>query len=76
MHPMIPYRFYYLGERDHIVDAEWVYLAGDTAAMALAMAKLLARRDSRGIEVWQGKRRVDAVAKSFAAQQASVRKAA
>lgn len=73
---MIPYRFYYLNERDHFIDAEWVFLAGDTAAMALAMAKLLARRDSRGIEIWQGKRRIDAVAKSFAAKRAFVRKAA
>jgi hypothetical protein len=44
--------------------------------MALALAKLLARRDSRGIEVWQGKRRVDAVAKSLAAKQDAVREAA
>jgi hypothetical protein len=72
---MIPYRFYYLNERDHIIDAEWVYLAGDPPAMALATAKLLARSDSRGIEVWQDKRRVDAVAKSLLAKP-SVRKAA
>lgn len=73
---MIPYRFYYLNEHDHIIDAEWVYLAGDPAAMVFAAAQLRVRRDSRGIEVWQGKRRVDAVVKSFAAKPASVRKAA
>jgi hypothetical protein len=60
---MNPYRFYYLNERGHIIDAEWVACASDTAAMARAAAKLLARRDSRGIEIWQGKRRIDTVAK-------------
>jgi hypothetical protein len=65
---MTSYRFYYLNERDHIIDAEWVVCAGDTAALARAAAKLLARRDSRGIEIWQGRRRVDAVAKPFAAR--------
>jgi hypothetical protein len=64
---MAPYRFYYLNERDHIIDAEWVFCSEDAAAMARAAAKLLARRDSRGIEIWQGRRRVDAVAKSRAA---------
>ncbi|HEY1503422.1 MAG TPA: hypothetical protein VGF92_03930 [Stellaceae bacterium] len=54
-------RFYYLNERDHIIDAEWISGAEDAVAMALAAAKLLARRDSRGIEIWQGKRRVDIV---------------
>jgi hypothetical protein len=72
---MIPYRFYFLNARDHIIDAEWVCCAGDAAAMARAAAKLLARHDSRGIEIWQGKRRVDAVAKPFAAKS-SVREAA
>jgi hypothetical protein len=57
------YRCHYLNERNHIIDAEWVSCAGD-AAMARAAAKLLARRDSRGIEIWQDTRRVDAVAKS------------
>jgi hypothetical protein len=59
---MLPYRFYYLNQRDHIIDAEWVSCFGDTAAMARAAAKLLAR-DSHGIEIWQGTRRVDAIAK-------------
>jgi hypothetical protein len=77
MHSMIPYRFYYLNEREHIIDAEWISCAGDAAAMARAMAKLLARRDSRGIEIWQGKRRVDAVAKPAPAiARPSARKAA
>ena len=64
MHSMLPYRFYYLNERDHIIDAEWVSCGGDAAAMARAAAKLLARRDSHGIELWQGKRRIDAIAKT------------
>jgi hypothetical protein len=59
---MVAYRFYYLNERDHIVDAEWVFCSGDAVAMARAAGKLLTRRDSRGIEIWQGKRRIDAVA--------------
>lgn len=75
MHSMIPYRFYYLNERDHIIDAEWVTCAGDTAALARAAAKLLARGDSRGIEIWQDRRRVDAVAKSIAVKP-SAREAA
>ncbi len=75
MHSMIPYRFYYLSERDHVIDAEWVYCAGDAAAMTCAAAKLPARRDSRSIEIWQGKRRTDAVAKPLAAKP-SARKAA
>jgi hypothetical protein len=72
---MISYRFYYLNERDHIVDAEWVSCAGDAAAMARAATKLLARGDSRGVEIWHGKRRVDAVAKPAPAKRAA-RKAA
>jgi hypothetical protein len=72
---MIPYRFYFLNARDHIIDAEWISCAGDAAAMARAAATLLARHDSCGIEIWQGKRRVDAVAKPFAATS-SVREAA
>jgi hypothetical protein len=72
---MVPYRFYYLNARDHIVDAEWVFCAGDAAAMARAAAKLLARRDSRGIEIWHGKRRVDTVAKPSAVKP-SAREAA
>ncbi len=72
---MTPYRFYYLNALDHIVDAEWISCAGDAAAMARAARKLLARSDSRGIEIWQGKRRVDAIAKPFAAKS-SVREAA
>lgn len=75
MHSMNSYRFYYLNERDHILDAEWVSCAGDAAAMARAAAKLLSRRDSRGIEIWHGKRRVDAVAKPALAKP-SARKAA
>jgi hypothetical protein len=72
---MVSYRFYYLNERDHIIDAEWVACIGDAAAMARAAAKLLARRDSRGIEIWHGMRRVDAVTKPSAAKP-STRKAA
>jgi hypothetical protein len=72
---MVPYRFYYLNERDHIIDAEWAACIGDAAAMARAAARLLARRDSHGIEIWQGRRRVDAVAKPSAAKP-SARKAA
>jgi hypothetical protein len=67
MASMVAYRFYYLNERDRIIDAEWVSCAGDAAAMARAAAELLARRDSRSIEIWQGTRRVDAVAKPLAA---------
>ena len=63
---MSSYRFYYLDERDHIIDAEWASCAGDAAAMARAAASLLTRRDCRGIEIWHGKRRVDAVAKRSA----------
>ena len=75
MHSMLPYRFYYLNERDHIIDAEWIVCAGDTAAMTRAASKLLARRDSHGIEIWQGKRRVDAVDKPSAVKP-SAREAA
>jgi hypothetical protein len=64
---MVSYRFYYLNERDHIIDAEWVACIGDATAMARAAVKLLGRRDSRSVEIWQGKRRVDAVAKPSAA---------
>ncbi len=67
---MAPYRFYYLNERDHIIDAEWASCAGDAAAMARAAAALLARCDCRGIEIWHGKRRVDAVAKRSAREAA------
>jgi hypothetical protein len=71
---MVAYRFYYLNERDHIIDAEWVSCRADAAAMARGAANLLARRDSRGIEIWQGTRRLDAVARPLAA--ALLRKAA
>jgi hypothetical protein len=69
---MAPYRFYYLNERDHIIDAEWVFCPGDTAAMARAAGRLLARRDdSRSIEIWQERRRIDALARPAAARQAA-----
>ncbi|HEX3970563.1 MAG TPA: hypothetical protein VHX19_04530 [Stellaceae bacterium] len=64
---MAAYRFYYLNERDHIIDAEWVFCPGDAVAMARAAGKLLMRRDGRAIEIWQGKRRVDAIATPRAA---------
>lgn len=74
MHSMAPYRFYYLNERDHFIDAEWVSCAGDAAALARAAANLLARRDSRSIEIWHGKRRVDAVAKPAPAKPAGTQR--
>jgi hypothetical protein len=74
MHSMLEYRFYYLNARNHIIDAEWVSCAADAAAIVRAAAKLLGRPDSRGIEIWQDKRRVDAVVKSSALR--SARKAA
>ena len=64
---MVAYRFYYLNERDHIIDAEWVFCPGDAVAMARGARKLLMHRDSHALEIWQGKRRVDAVAKPRAA---------
>jgi hypothetical protein len=64
---MVAYRFYYLNEHNHFIDAEWVSCHGDPAAMARAAVKLLARHDSRSIEIWDGTRRVDAVAKPLAA---------
>lgn len=66
---MVAYRFYYLNERDHIIDAHWVFCPGDAVAMARAAGQLLMRSDSRGIEIWQGPRRVDAVAKPSAVSQ-------
>jgi hypothetical protein len=60
---MAAYRFYYLNEHDHIIDAEWVFCPDDKAAMAHAAGKLLTRGDSHDIEIWQERRRVDAIAR-------------
>jgi hypothetical protein len=58
---MFAYRFYFLNEVDHIVDADWASCDGDAAA--IERAKSLTRaRPCRIIEIWQGTRRVDAIA--------------
>ena len=60
---MSSYRFYYLNERDHFVDADWAPCPDDEAAAARARTLLLAEaRDYRAIEIWNGTRRVDPVA--------------
>lgn len=60
---MSSYRFYYLNERDHIIDAEWSACPGDEAAAARARTLLLAEaHDYRAIEIWDGTRRIDTVA--------------
>lgn len=57
---MSSYRFYYLNERDHIVDAEWSPCQDDKAAATRARTLLIAEaHDYRAIEIWSGTRRVD-----------------
>jgi hypothetical protein len=56
------YPFYYLNEVDHIVDADWASCGSDAAAIARARAMLLRTRQCRVVEIWQGTRRVEAIA--------------
>lgn len=58
---MSSYRFYYLNERDHIVDADWAPCSSDSAAIARAKSTLPPTNTCRVVEIWQGKRRVNAI---------------
>jgi len=58
---MSSYRFYYLDDSDHIIDADWAACASDAAAVNRAGSVLAERGDCRAIEVWQGTRRISAV---------------
>jgi len=59
---MPSYRFYFLNDADHIIDSDWAACTNDTAAIQRAKMLLENRRRCRAIEVWQGTRRVRAVA--------------
>ena len=59
---MFSYRFYYLSEIDPIVDADWASCGSDAAAIARAKAMLPRTRQCRVVEIWQGTRRVEAIA--------------
>jgi hypothetical protein len=59
---MPSYRFYYLNDADHIVDAEWAPCTNDNTAIERAERLLEESRGYRAVEVWQGIRRVCAVA--------------
>ena len=59
---MHSYRFYYLNELDHIIDADWAVCGSDAAAIERAAAMLPRKQHCQTIEVWLGTRRVEAVA--------------
>ena len=59
---MSAYRFYYLNEVDHIVDADWASCGSDAAALERAKSMLDRTRRCCVVEIWQGTRRVDAIA--------------
>jgi hypothetical protein len=62
MRAMPSYRFYFLNDADHIVDSEWAAYTNDNAAIERAEVLVEDHRRCRAIEVWQGTRRVCAVA--------------
>jgi hypothetical protein len=59
---MWSYRFYFLNEVEHIVDADWASCGSDAAAIERAKAMLPRSRPCRIVEIWQGTRRVEAIA--------------
>jgi hypothetical protein len=58
---MSSYRFYYLNEHDHIIDADWAACSGDAAAIARAHLVITETHECRAIEIWHGTRRVEAI---------------
>lgn len=56
---MSSYRFYFLNDSDHIIDADWLPCLGDDAAIARARSLLAEAHECRAIEIWQGARRVE-----------------
>ncbi len=65
------YRFYFVGERGHIMDAEWDGSKSDPSAMIRANASL-ETRDCHFVEVWQGVRLVGKQPKVSLPQKFSV----
>lgn len=58
---MSSYRFYFLNDCDHIIDADWLPCLGDDAAIARARSLLTEARECRAIEIWHGTRRVETI---------------
>jgi hypothetical protein len=62
MRAMPSYRFYFLNDADHIIDSDWAACANDNSAIQRAEMLVEDHSRCRAIEVWQGTRRVCAVA--------------
>jgi hypothetical protein len=58
---MSSYRFYFLNDCDHIIDADWLPCLGDDAAIARARSLLTETHECRAIEIWHGTRRVETI---------------
>ncbi len=58
---MSSYRFYYLNDHDHIIDAAWAPCLSDDAAVTRAKTMLADTQECRAIEIWQGTRRVNTI---------------